>query len=74
MPLELFGSKNCPYTDELRADLEWKGDPFVEYDVGADPQAMERMVLLTEGSRTVPVLVEDGRVKQIGVNGRGCYV
>ncbi len=74
MSLELFGSKSCPYTDELRADLEWKGERFVEYDVDADPQAMERMVILTKGTRTVPVLVEDGRVKQIGVNGRGCYL
>ncbi len=74
MPLELFGTKRCPYTDELRTDLEWRGEAFVEYDVDADPHAMERMVLLTNGSRTVPVLVEDGRVTQIGVNGRGCYV
>lgn len=74
MPLELYGTRSCPYTSELREDLEWEGDAFVEYDVDADESALRRMLVLTDGKRTVPVLVEDGRVKQIGVNGRGCYV
>lgn len=74
MPLELYGTPSCPYTGELRDDLEWKGAPFVEYDVDVDAQALQRMLELTSGNRTVPVLVEDGRVTQIGVNGRGCYV
>ncbi|MDQ6930180.1 MAG: glutaredoxin family protein [Candidatus Eremiobacteraeota bacterium] len=74
MPLELYGTRSCPYTGELREDLEWKGDTFVEYDVDEDASALQRMLALTDGNRTVPVLVEDGRIKQIGVNGRGCYV
>jgi glutaredoxin 3 len=61
------------YTAELRAELEWEGRPFVEYDVEADPEALSRMVALT-GGRIVPVLVEDGRVVQIGWHGRGCFV
>lgn len=40
----------------------------------ADPTALARMLELTGGKRTVPVLVEDGRVKQIGWQGRGCTV
>jgi hypothetical protein len=32
------------------------------------------MLELTDGQRTVPVLVEDGCVVQIGVGGRGCVV
>lgn len=74
MPLELYGTRDCPYTAELRDDLEWKGEAFVEYDVDADARALERMLEITAGNRTVPVLVQDGRVRQIGVNGRGCYV
>ncbi|GAC1653876.1 MAG: hypothetical protein NVS9B12_04160 [Vulcanimicrobiaceae bacterium] len=72
--LELYGTQSCPYTGELREDLEFRGEAFVEYDVESDPQALERMLALTDGKRTVPVLVADGRVKQVGVNGRGCYV
>lgn len=74
MPLELYGTASCPYTAELRAELEWKAREFTEYDVEADAQALARMLQLNRGNRTVPVLVEDGCVKQVGVNGRGCFV
>ncbi|GEM84192.1 MAG: hypothetical protein KatS3mg074_631 [Meiothermus sp.] len=74
MALELFGTQGCPYTAELREDLEWRGVAFIEYDVEADLEALQRMLTLTHGGRTVPVLVEDGQVKQIGWQGRGCVV
>jgi glutaredoxin 3 len=32
------------------------------------------MVTITGGQRTVPVLVEDGKVVQVGWQGRGCLV
>lgn len=72
--LELFGTTTCPFTQELRDSLEWKRRDFVEYDVEADPEALKRMLALTGSQRTVPVLVEDGKVVQIGWNGRGCVV
>ncbi len=71
---ELYGTAGCPFTAELREDLEWRGIAFVEYDVEADRDALARMLVLTGGDRTVPVLVEDGRVKQTGFRGRGCIV
>jgi mycoredoxin len=74
MPLELFGTAGCPYTAELREDLEWRAQEFVEYDVDNDPAALQRMLALTGGNRMVPVLVRDGRVQQIGWRGIGCYV
>jgi mycoredoxin len=72
--LELFGTKSCPYTAELREDLEWRGEPFGEFDVENDQEALERMLALTGGNRTVPVLVKDGSVASIGWRGRGCVV
>jgi mycoredoxin len=72
-PLELFGTKSCPYTAELREQLEWDGKDFAEHDVEEDAEALARMVALT-GQRTVPVLVEGDRVVQIGWQGRGCIV
>lgn len=72
--LELFGTSSCPFTQELRDWLELKRREFVEYDVDADPEALKRMLALTAGQRTVPVLVQDGKVSQIGWNGRGCVV
>jgi glutaredoxin len=71
---ELFGASSCPYTREMREWLEWKGCEFDEYDVEADSTAYARMIAISGGQRTVPVLVEDGRVTQIGWQGRGCAV
>jgi mycoredoxin len=72
--LELFGTKGCPYTQEMREWLEWKGTDFVEYDVEADLAARDRMRSLANGQRTVPMLVEGDRVVQIGWQGHGCIV
>ena len=72
--IELFGSASCPQTREMREWLEFRGAEFIEYDVEADRAARDRMRTLTGGQRTVPVLVEDGEVVQVGWQGRGCVV
>jgi glutaredoxin len=72
--LELYGTRSCQYTQEMREWLEWKGTEFVEYDVEADPSACERMRALSGGQRTVPMLVDGEKVVQIGWQGRGCVV
>jgi glutaredoxin len=71
---ELYGTVRCPYTQEMRDWLELRNLDFVEYDVESDPAALERMKVLADGQRSVPVLVEDGRVAQIGWQGRSCIV
>lgn len=73
MPLELYGTRSCPYTAELREDLEFRGRDFVEHDVEVDADALGRMIELTGGG-AVPVLVDDGLVVQVGYEGRSCYV
>jgi glutaredoxin len=72
--LELFGTKSCPYTQEMREWLEFKGTDFVEYDVEDDLVARDRLRSLANGQRTVPMLVEDGKVVQVGWQGHGCIV
>ncbi|HTU81246.1 MAG TPA: glutaredoxin domain-containing protein [Candidatus Acidoferrales bacterium] len=72
--LELYGTKTCPHTAELRARLVWDGCDFVEHDVEADAPARRRLRELLDGPVTVPVLVEDGRVSEVGWQGRTCYV
>lgn len=71
---ELYGAAGCPYTREMRDWLELRGLDFVEYDVESDPAARERMKSVAGGQRAVPVLVEQGRVVQIGWQGRSCMV
>jgi glutaredoxin len=72
--LELYGTASCPYTSEMREWLEWKNREFVEYDIDSDTAARERLHLLTLPPFTVPLLVEHGRVIQVGWQGRGCVV
>jgi glutaredoxin len=72
--LELYGTANCPYTRELRESLEWSRRDFLEYDIEADSEARECLRSLDGGLCTVPVLVEDGKVIQVGWQGRGCAV
>lgn len=71
--LELYGTSSCPYTAQLREDLQWRGVEFTEYDVERDAGAYRRLMNLSHGDRTVPVLAENGRVLQVGYEGRGCY-
>ena len=72
--LELYGTKRCPYTEEMRDWLQWLGHDFVEYDVDADAAARHRMRALSGGQRSVPVLVEDDKIVSIGWQGRTCMV
>jgi glutaredoxin len=74
MKCELYGTAGCAYTQEMREWLEWRRRDFIEYDVENDGDALKRLVELTGGQRFVPVLVEDGRVTQVGWQGRGCVV
>jgi glutaredoxin len=71
---ELYGTARCPHTSEMRDWLEWKRSEFVEYDVEADAAARKRMREVSGGQRTVPILVEDGKVVQVGWQGHGCMI
>lgn len=74
MAIELYTSPGCPYSEAAREDLEWRGVDFVEFDVESDREAYERMLSLTGGQRTVPVIFEEGKPVQVGWMGQGCYV
>jgi mycoredoxin len=70
---ELFGTASCLYTGDMREWLEWKQYDFVEYDVEVDAAARERLIEVS-GQRSVPVLLEDGKVSRVGWQGRSCVV
>lgn len=72
--LELYGSTHCPYTQELREWLEWTRRDFCEYNVDCDPAAHARLQSITGGATAVPVLVEGGKIVQVGWQGRSCVV
>jgi glutaredoxin 3 len=72
--LELYGTASCPYTSEMREWLEWSKKEFAEFDVESDEAAHARLRALAEAPYTVPILVEDGKVVQVGWQGRGCVI
>jgi mycoredoxin len=72
--LELFATKTCPYCAEVREQLDGEGAEYAEYDVEADDEARSRLVALVGPHALVPVVVEDGRVSQVGAAGRGCFI
>ena len=72
--LELYGTASCPYTQELRESLEWNRRDFLEYDVEVDANARDRLRSFDSSLHPVPVLVEGGKVIQVGWQGRGCSV
>ena len=72
--LELYGTRGCPYTSEMREWLEWKGSEFAEYDVEIDSEARARLRSLVPPPFSVPLLVQDGKVIQVGWQGRSCVV
>ena len=72
--LEIYGASGCPYTQEMREWLEWLGHDFDEYDVEHDSNARDRLRLIAVNLHTVPVLVEEGKIVQVGWQGRGCTV
>ena len=71
---ELFGMARCPHTQEMREWLEWQRRDFVEYDVDADADARRRLREISAGQRSVPVLVEDSKIVQVGWQGRTCMI
>ena len=73
-PIEFYAIAGCIHCAAAREDLEWRGAEFTEYDVEQDLDARERMLQLTGGTRTVPVIVEAGKPVQIGWMGRGCIL
>lgn len=72
--VELYGTQGCPYTQEMREWLEWKGTTFKEYDIDTDREARERLSAFLKPPFTVPILVQDEKVLQVGWQGRSCVV
>lgn len=72
--LELYGTRSCPHTQEMREWLDWQRRDYVEYDVERDSVARRRLSELAKGQRSVPVLVENDTVVQVGWQGRSCMI
>lgn len=66
--IEIFVKADCPYCRALKRKLEREGATFVEHDVQADPQALQRMLTLNSGRRNVPTILQ-GQDVSVGFHG-----
>jgi len=69
--LVIYTKPGCPYCAKAREHYTSAGIPFDERNAQDNPQFRKEMLSITDGDRTVPVIVEEGRLKQIGWEGRG---
>ncbi len=63
----IYTIPGCPYCKAAKDDLRSRAVPYREIDVAGDAGAKEEMIALS-GDNTVPVVVEEGRVK-VGFGG-----
>ena len=54
--IEVFIKPDCPYCQALKHKLEHDGMPYVDHNVQADPDALQRMLALNGGRHNVPTL------------------
>jgi len=64
----IYTKNGCPYCAAAKKHYTGEGIPFDEINVFDTPGAKEKVLELTGGQRTVPVIVEKGEVK-IGFGG-----
>ena len=69
--LIIYTKPGCPYCAKAREHYTAAGVDFEDRNAQDNAGFRKEMLAITGGDRTVPVIVEDGRLKQIGWEGRG---
>lgn len=59
---------DCPFCAEARRDLEERGVSYEEVSIEGNPKAVEEVMRLSSGTRTVPILVSGDELK-VGFGG-----
>jgi glutaredoxin 3 len=70
-PVLLYTRTGCAYCAAKRGELMARGVTFREIDVSATPEVIPELLKLTRGVRTVPVVVEGGRIVVAPEGGSG---
>lgn len=67
----IYTKPGCPYCAKAKAHYRENGIPFQERNAQDDLEYRREMLKLNGNDPTVPTIVEDGRLKQVGWEGRG---
>lgn len=71
LSLIIYTKPGCPYCAKAREHYTQQGTVFEDRNAQDNLKYRAEMFSFTDGDPTVPVIVEDGRLKQIGWEGRG---
>jgi glutaredoxin 3 len=71
LSLILYTKPGCPYCAKAREYYTNQGTPFEDRNAQENKVYRKEMLAYTDGDPTVPTIVENGRLKQIGWEGRG---
>ena len=71
MDVILYTKPGCPYCAKAREHYSAMGVIFEDRNAQDNLAYRKEMLAYSDGDPTVPVIVEDGILKQIGWEGRG---
>jgi len=71
LEVRIYTKPGCPYCAKAREFYNDRGIAFEDLNAQDDMKLRAEMLSITDGDPTVPVIVENGRLKQIGWEGRG---
>jgi glutaredoxin 3 len=67
----IYTKPGCPYCNKAMTWYTSQGIAFKEKNAQDNRQYRREMFSFSDGDPTVPVIVVDGKLKQIGWDGRG---
>ena len=71
MSVIIYTKPGCPYCAKAREHYTQKGIAFDDRNAQDNMEYRKQMLAFSKGDPTVPVIVEDGKLKQVGWEGRG---
>ena len=71
MNVVIYTKPGCPYCAKAREHYTQKGIEFEDRNAQDNMAYRKEMLSITNGDPTVPVIMENGRFKQQGWEGRG---
>ena len=71
MNVIIYTKPGCPYCAKAREFYDERGIAFEDRNAQDNLVYRKEMLAISDGDPTVPVIVENGKLKQIGWEGRG---
>jgi glutaredoxin 3 len=71
LKVTIYTKPGCPYCAKAREFYTEKGIDFEDLNAQDNLKYRKKMLAFTNGDPTVPTIIEDGKLKQIGWEGRG---